>query len=112
MTEFSSLMELVDLVKHTFIPASFIFSIKMRKKTVVIVAWTGIPSILLLGGTTFHSTFKLPVEVDSYSNCYLKNRDNKVNLCETDLMIWDEALLINRAVEMIEELLRDLSHNS
>lgn len=97
-------MDLVELTKRIFIPASYIFS--SNEKKVIAVAWKENDSILLTGGKTVHRAFKLPMEIDSYSKCYLTKHGDEINSYETRVIIWDESsFILSRAAEMVDELL-------
>ena len=97
----------------TYLYNCLIQFLRANDKQNITVAWTGIASILLPGGTTSHRVFKLPIKVDTYSKCYFKNAKDKIHLNETDVIIWDEAsILPSRAVEMVDKLLQDLCNDS
>ncbi|GBM90006.1 hypothetical protein AVEN_43452-1 [Araneus ventricosus] len=59
---------------------------------VVPIAWTGIAAIILEGGRTAHSRFKLPVPVLDNSSCRIRHNteDGRV-LKAAKLIIWDEC---------------------
>ncbi|GJT92833.1 DNA helicase [Tanacetum coccineum] len=73
------------------------------------VASSGIASLLLPAGRTSHSRFKLPLKLTDESVCHAKKHSQLGNLLvETNLIIWDEALMIVK--RCFEALLRsDLS---
>ncbi|XP_077242509.1 uncharacterized protein LOC143883022 [Tasmannia lanceolata] len=63
------------------------------------VASSGIASLLLLGGRTAHSCFKIPLDLDDSSTCFIKQRLELAELIEeVDLIIWDEAPMAHRHV--------------
>jgi len=53
---------------------------------------SGIAATLLGEGTTAHSRFKIPIDVQSDSTCNIPAQSHLADLiCEIDLMFWDEA---------------------
>ncbi|XP_026459112.1 uncharacterized protein LOC113359744 [Papaver somniferum] len=79
-------------------------------KIVLTVASSGIASLLLDGGRTAHSTFKIPFEVqDDNSISISKDSDYAQLLKEVRLIIWDEVSMQHRfCVEAVDRLLRDI----
>ncbi|XP_052193809.1 uncharacterized protein LOC127802150 [Diospyros lotus] len=77
---------------------------------VIIVASSGIASLLLVGGRTAHSTFSIPLDVLENSNCGLSKQSLQVELFkETKLIIWDEVPIQHRhCVEVVDHTLRDI----
>ncbi|GJS64980.1 DNA helicase [Tanacetum coccineum] len=73
------------------------------------VASSGIASLLLPAGRTSHSRFKLPLKLTDESVCHAKKHSQLGNLLvETNLIIWDEALMIvKRCFEALDRTLRD-----
>lgn len=68
-----------------------------ERKIVLIVASSGIASLLLPGGRTAHSRFKIPINPDDDMVCDIKRGSRLCKLLEiTSLVIWDEALMSNR----------------
>jgi hypothetical protein len=61
-------------------------------KIVLCVASSGIAALLLLGGQTSHSTFKIPIDISEQSVCNIKLQSMHAKLMENlDLIIWDEV---------------------
>lgn len=46
--------------------------LRSQKKIVLAVASSGVASLLLPGGRTAHSRFKIPIEVDESTICHIK----------------------------------------
>ncbi|KAK9501552.1 hypothetical protein O3M35_012258 [Rhynocoris fuscipes] len=70
------------------------------------VAFTGIAALNYEGGTTAHSMFKLPVDVDESSISKLSTNSERADLIrQCDLIIWDE---ISTKLSSPEELTRFL----
>ena len=59
----------------------------------------GIASLLLSGGCTAHSHFKIPIPIHEASSCNIKKGDVWHELlCQTSLIIWDEVSMQHRNV--------------
>jgi hypothetical protein len=77
---------------------------------VIAVASSGIASLLLPGGRTAHSRFKIPIGLHDESTYNITQQMKVAELvCKTDLIIWDEAPMMHRrAFEAVDRTLRDL----
>lgn len=85
--------------------------IRSQKKIALPVASSGIASLVLDGGRTVHSRFKVPLEIDETSTCNISRR--KSNLFElisrTSLIVWDEISMQHKyVIECVDRSLRDL----
>ncbi|XP_039690573.1 uncharacterized protein [Medicago truncatula] len=71
---------------------------------------TGIASLLLPGGRTAHSRFKIPLEIYEDSTCSINQNTHLADLMvQTDLIIWDEAPMTQRyAFEALDRTLKDI----
>ncbi len=74
------------------------------------VVSSGIASLLLLGGKTAHSRFKISIDLHDESTCNITQQMKVAELlCKADLIIWDEAPMMHRqAFEAVNRTLRDL----
>jgi hypothetical protein len=74
------------------------------------VASSGIASLLLLGGKTAHSRFKIPIVLHDESTCNITQHMKVAELvCKADLIIWDESPMMHRrAFKVVDWTLRDL----
>ena len=74
------------------------------------VASSGVASLLLPGGCTAHSRFKIPLDVHETSVCAIGRGTMLVPLIQrTSLVIWDEAPMSHRfCFEALDRTLRDL----
>ena len=74
------------------------------------VASSGIASLLLAGGRTTHSRFRIPINLTEDSMCYIPpNSDVAQLLKQTDLIIWDEAPMTHKhAFEALDRSLKDV----
>lgn len=81
----------------------------------ITVVSLGVAYLLLPGGHTAHSRFKIPCDLDESTVCKIKRGTMLAELIEiTSLIIWDEALMTNRrAFEAIDSSLHDIqsAHN-
>jgi hypothetical protein len=94
----------------TFLWNVIIAYLRGQKKIVLTVASSGVAALLLAGGRTAHSRFKIPLQVDDNSFCDIKRGTNLAKLLqETALVIWDEALMSSRkCFEALDRTLRDV----
>ena len=78
------------------------------------VASSGIASLLLPGGRTAHSRFKIPLTVMNTTICSIKKGTDLAQLIEkTDLIIWDEAPMTHRnCFEALDRSMRDILSSS
>ncbi|XP_058725616.1 uncharacterized protein LOC131596898 [Vicia villosa] len=81
-----------------------------NRDIVLNVASSGIASLLLPGGRTAHSRFKIPVPCLDSSICDIpKNSDLAGLLQITKLIIWDEAPMANKCCfESLDKSLKDI----
>ncbi len=62
----------------------------------LVVASLGIASLLLLGGRTAHSRFKIPINLHDDSTCNITQQMKVAKLVlKADLIIWDEAPMMH-----------------
>jgi ATP-dependent DNA helicase PIF1 len=98
----------------TFMWRTLASSLRSQSKIVLTVASSGIASILLPGGRTAHSKFKIPVPTLENSTCDIEHDDERAGLLkQTKLIIWDEAPMAHRfTFEALERTLRDIMSSS
>jgi hypothetical protein len=88
-------MALATLVK------TFLYStVHAQGRVVVVVASSGIVALLLDGGHTAHSRFKIPMQgLNNTSTCYI-SRDSELAalLQAAALIVWDEAVMMHMHV--------------
>jgi hypothetical protein len=95
----------------TYLWNAIVTTIRAYKKIVLTVASSGVASLLLPGGRTAHSRFKIPCDlVDDATVCDIKRGSMLAELIEaTELVIWDEALMTHRkAFETLDRTFRDI----
>ena len=92
------------------IAAAVRFGAHENRKVALCVASSGIASLLLDGGRTAHSRFKIPIPVHENSFCSIK-KDSVLShvLKQTGIIIWDEVPMQHKfAVEALDRTLRDV----
>ncbi|KAJ1256533.1 hypothetical protein BS78_K010100 [Paspalum vaginatum] len=95
----------------TYLWNAFIAHLRCQRKIVLVVASSEVASLLLPGGRTAHSRFKIPCDIDNVSVCDIRRGTALSELIEsTELIIWDEALMTHRhAFEALDRSLRDIA---
>lgn len=72
------------------------FAVRAQELQVMCVASSGIAALLLPGGRTAHSSFKIPLKINESSSCSISKQSQLVNLIrEVDFLIWDECSMQN-----------------
>ncbi|XP_058742334.1 uncharacterized protein LOC131614800 [Vicia villosa] len=94
----------------TYIWRTLASCIRSRKQICLTVASSGIASLLLPGGRTAHSMFKIPIPTLEESICDIpKNTERAELLRSAKLIIWDEAPMANKyCFEALDKTLKDL----
>jgi len=84
--------------------------LRLQGKIVLCAASSGIASLLLSGGRTAHSRFKIPIPVHEDSTCNIKKGDLTCQLLQrTSLILCDEIPMLHRFIlEALDRTLRDL----
>ncbi|PIA61372.1 hypothetical protein AQUCO_00300727v1, partial [Aquilegia coerulea] len=98
----------------TFLWKTIMSRLRSKGKIVLAVASSGIASLLLPGGRTAHSRFKIPLEVDDYSTCNISQKTDLAQLIQrADLVVWDEAPMNHRNIfEAVDKTFQDLMHDA
>ncbi len=95
----------------TFLYSCLLSTVRAQGRVVVAVASSGIAALLLHGGRTAHSLFKIPVQgLNSTSTCYI-SRDSELAtfLQVATLIVWDEAVMMHKHVfEVVNRSLQDI----
>jgi hypothetical protein len=95
----------------TFVYNTVCHRLRAEGKIVLCVASSGVAALLLPGGRTAHSTFRIPIDnLDAESLCHISKQDKRAQLLQAiDLIIWDEAPMQSRfAHEALDRTLRDI----
>ncbi|KAJ4811676.1 hypothetical protein LUZ62_024242 [Rhynchospora pubera] len=84
--------------------------LRSEGKIVLTVASSGLSSLLLQGGVTAYSRFKIPIELTEKSTCDIKKNSQLARLIlGSSLIIWDEAPMSHRlCFEALDRTMRDL----
>ena len=82
--------------------------VRQRGDIALAVASSGNAALLLNGGRTAHSMFKIPIHVDATSHCTISAQSDRAQLLrEAKLVVWDEAAMVHRhALEAFERTCR------
>ncbi|KAF8752546.1 Helitron helicase-like domain at N-terminus [Rhizoctonia solani] len=82
-------------------------------KIVICVASSGLAALLLPGGKTSHSVFKIPIEIKEDSTCNISKRSELAALiARTDLIIWDEVPMQHRfCAEAFNHTCKDIANH-
>lgn len=94
----------------TFLWKTLISKVRSEGKIILAVASSGIASLLLPGGRTAHSRFKIPLDLFSYSTCSISQSTHLSELIhQTKMVIWDEAPMMHRyAFDAVDRTFRDV----
>jgi hypothetical protein len=81
-----------------------------QRKIALVVAGSGIAALLLDGGRTAHSRFRIPVNCEAEPVCFIRTNSTLAELLrETSAIIWDEAPTCHRfTVEALDHTLQDV----
>jgi len=94
----------------TFVCNTIAASVRSQNQIALCVASSGIASLLLEGGRTAHSTFKIPIPAIETSIAGIKRNTLMHDVLKhTKIIIWDEVPMQHKhAVTSVDRLLRDL----
>jgi hypothetical protein len=94
----------------TYLWKRIVSYLRGKDKIVLSVASSGVAALLLPGGRTAHSRFKIPCDLDDDTVCDISRGTMLAELIEvTSLVIWDEALMTDRrAFEALDRSFRDI----
>jgi ATP-dependent DNA helicase PIF1 len=94
----------------TFMWRTLASSLRSKHEIVLTVATSGIASLLLPGGRTAHSKFRMPVPTLDNSTCKIDHDSDLAELLrQTKLIIWDEAPMAHKyTFECLDRTLKDI----
>ena len=94
----------------TYLYNTLCYYLFSQEKIVLCVASLGIAALLLKGGHTAHSAFKIPIPCHESSVCgFTKSSHMGELICKTDLVIWDEAPMQHRHnMETVDHSFKDM----
>ena len=98
----------------TFVCNTIAAAVHAQGKIALCMASSGIASLLLEGGRTAHSTFKIPLQINDTSFCNISQCSNAYPLLQqTSIIIWDEVPMQNKyAFDAVDRILQDLLGNN
>jgi ATP-dependent DNA helicase PIF1 len=94
----------------TFMWNTLSAALRSKRKIVLNAASSGIASLLLPGGRTAHSKFKIPIPILESSICTIEKGSDLAELLKlTQLIIWDEAPMAHKfCFEALDKSLKDI----
>ncbi|KAI8430406.1 hypothetical protein MSG28_000689 [Choristoneura fumiferana] len=95
----------------TFLTGILLAEARKQGKNALAVAFSGITATLLPGGKTAHTTFKIPIDLDSTETpvCKVRNCDKTRVLQECSLIVRDECTMAHKkTVEAVDRMLQDV----
>jgi len=97
----------------TFICRTLASSLRAKNQIVIMVASSSMASLLLPGGKTAHSKFKIHVPIFEDSTCNIHQGSQLAELLnQTSLIIWDEVPMAHKfCFEALDQSLRDIITN-
>ena len=77
------------------------------------VASSGIAALLMDGGRTAHSRFKIPIDIAADSRCHLPVQSEAARLVrEASIIVWDEAPMAHKfCYGAVDRTLKDIMQN-
>jgi hypothetical protein len=97
----------------TYLLSSIIDLADSNAITRTVVASSGVAALLLKGGMTAHSAFKIPIDCEANVECGIE--DNTLagkRLIECQLIIWDEVVTIHKnSIEAVDRTLRRMCNS-
>lgn len=97
----------------TFLYNTLLSSVRSSGNIAVAVASSGIAALLMIGGRTAHSRFKIPLKLNESSTCNISRNSKEAQLINlSKLFIWDEAPMIHKfAFEALDRTFRDITNH-
>jgi PIF1-like helicase/Helicase len=94
----------------TYVYSTLCYQIRSQGKIVLCMASSGIAALLLPGGHTSHSSLQIPLITNDPSTCTIAKGTHRAQLLQqTELIIWDEALMQHRHLhEAVNRTLKDI----
>lgn len=99
----------------TFLYNTLCAKIRCMGWIVLCVSSSGISALLIKGGRTAHSMFKIPIDgLEDGSTCHIPRGSDRAELmCQARAIIWDEIGAQHRhAIEAVERTLRDVRQSN
>ena len=95
----------------SFLYNTLIAHILEQQKEVIVVASSGIAALILHGGRTAHSAFKIPLKIHADSTCNIAvDSPMAQTIRNASAIIWDEAPMTNRFIfEAVDRTIQDVT---
>jgi hypothetical protein len=89
------------------------YFLRGQLKIVLCVASSGIAALLIQGGRTVHSMFKVPLQINDESTCHIpKNSEMGELIRNADVVIWDEAPMQHHHIaEAVDRTFKDVRNS-
>jgi hypothetical protein len=97
----------------TYLYNTLCYQLHSEQKIVLCIAPSGIVALLLKGGHTAHSCFRIPIPCHKSSICSIVKNSEQADLIHiTDLVIWDEAPMQHRhVIKTVDHTFRDMCNS-
>ena len=97
--------------EKTFLFNIILAKVRSESNIAIAVASSGIASLLLTGGRTAHSRFKIPMKIFKTSTLNISKQSELAQLIkQTKLIIWDEAPMAHKYIfEAVDRTFRDIT---
>ncbi|XP_022856895.1 uncharacterized protein LOC111377965 [Olea europaea var. sylvestris] len=97
--------------RKTFLYKALLAAVRSRQLIALATASSGVAASLLPAGRTGDSLFKISLQARSDMRCSVSKQSSFGQLLQmTKLIVWDEALMINRcAFETLDKMLKDIT---
>jgi hypothetical protein len=94
----------------TFLWNTLIANIRSKGKIVLVVASSGVASLLMPKGRTAHSRFKIPFDMNETTMCIIRRGTMLAELIQvSSLIVWDEEPMTHRhCFEALDRTMRDI----
>jgi len=95
----------------TFLYNTILAKVRLCGQIALPVASSGIAALLISGGRTAHTRFKIPIKLNETSTCNISRGSKEAHLINaTKLFIWDEAPMMHKfAFEAVDRTFRDIT---
>jgi hypothetical protein len=95
----------------TFLYNTLLATVRSSGEIAIAVASSGIAALLMMGGRTAHSQFKIPLKLNESSTCSISQNSKETRLIIlAKLFIWDEAPMIHKfTFEALDRTFRDVT---
>jgi hypothetical protein len=95
----------------TFLLNTVINFVSTKRISAVVCASSGVAALLLRGGQTSHSAFKIPIDTEKGVECPVKpDSELSTLLVEAQLIIWDKIMTIHmNCIDAVDRTLQTLT---